>query len=347
MIARETKLSTTTVSLVLNNLADKVGIRPETQERVWEAAKRLNYKPNPLAVGLKGGKTHTIGLIWSLGGPHAAGMMTHDLTERLQKRGYLTHLADHGSDPELTGRLLEDFGRRHVDGIVLEDNSHGLFGQGATLRQLKNFSGALLVSSCQPSEGLEIDHIFHDRLPAFLEAADHFARSGRRRPAMVGMWPPAQQKAAAFLGQARRHGMEIQPGAEIDIGSANRIEAIASLCRATLEKRFNGNEFPFDAIMCTSDEMAIVVIAYLHRRGLRVPQDVTVVGFNDSPLAPHLPLPLASGDRRDGEVAAAIADMMLHRLEHPEAPPQRKSIPMRFVWRDSAGEPCSGNSQNV
>jgi LacI family transcriptional regulator len=337
MIAREAKLSPTTVSMVLNHQADKVGIKLGTQKKVWEVAKRLNYTPNPLAVGLRGGRTHTIGLIWSLGGPHGAGITTHDITWRMQEHGYLTHLADHGGDPKLTERLLEEFIRRSVDGIVLQYNADGPMGQGSLLQPLGEFPAALLVSNSPPAADLKIDHLFHDRLPPYVEAADHFARIGRRRPAILGGWPSTKPKAAAFLGEARRHGMEILPGAEIDIGAETNIEAIVSRTHATLEKQFNGKDFPFDALMCTGDERAFVAINYLRRRGLRVPEDVAVIGFNDGPLAPYHVPPLASGDRRDGEMAEAVEHMVLNRLEHREIPPQRRTIAMRFVWRESAG----------
>jgi DNA-binding LacI/PurR family transcriptional regulator len=336
MIAREAKLSPTTVSRVLNNQADKVGIKLKTQQKVWEVAKRLNYTPNPLAVGLNGGRTNTLGLIWSLGGPHDTGKTTHDIIWRLQKRGYRTQLADHGDDPQITDNLLTDFLRRHVDGVVLQNNSPILLGEGPILPKLGEFPAALLVSGLPPIENLKIDHLFHDRKPVFVGVVEHFARIGRRRPAMLGGWPSSQLKAATFFGEARRHGMEIQAGAEIDIGKII-LETMAAQSRATLEHRFDGRDFPFDALMCNNDEMAVVAIDYLRGRSLRVPEDVAVVGFNDVSLAPFHTPPLASGDRQDGPVAAIIEEMILHRLENPEAPPQRRSVPMRFVWRASAG----------
>ncbi len=335
LIAREANLSPTTVSLVLNNRADAVGIKPETQKRVWEVARRLNYTPNPLAVGLNGGRTHTIGLVWSLGGPHGAGETTHDITWRMQKHGYRTHLAEHGDDPRITADLLADFSRRHVDAIIIQNNNSEL-EEESILGQLEAFPAALMVSSLPPAEGLNIDHVHHDRLPAYVQAAEHFAQSGRRRPAVLGAWPSAESKARAFFDQARLYGMEIRADAEISTGRKSAMSVTAA-CRSALEKQFAGRQFPFDALICTSDEYAIVAIDFLRRQGLRVPQDVAVAGFNDSLFAPYCAPPLASGNRGDGKVAAAIEKMILARLDHPELPPQRKYVPAQFVWRESAG----------
>jgi DNA-binding LacI/PurR family transcriptional regulator len=286
-------------------------------------------------VGLNGGKTHTIGLVWSLGGPHGAGETTHDITWRMQKHGYRTHLAEHGDDPRITADLLADFSRRHVDAIILQNNNSEL-EEETILRQLEAFPAALMVSSLPPAEGLNIDHLHHDRLPAYVQAAEHFAQSGRHRPAVLGVWPSAKSKSRAFFDQARRHGMEIGAGAEI--GTDGKVAvSVTAACRRALEKRFDGHDFPFDALMCTSDEYAIVAIDFLRRQGLRVPQDVAVAGFNDSLFAPYCAPPLASGNRRDEEVAAAIEEMILRRLDHPELPPQRQYIPARFIWRESAG----------
>jgi DNA-binding LacI/PurR family transcriptional regulator len=195
----------------------------------------------------------------------------------------------------------------------------------------------LLVCGHLPARELDIDVLFHDRLPAFREAADHLAAIGRRRPAFIGAWTSAKYKSAAFFERTSAHGMEILAGAEIDLGAIGKIESIVTRCHAALEERFDGRDFPFDALMCTSDEIAVVAIDCLRRRGVRVPGDVAVVGFNNSPLAPYQFPPLASGDRRDNEVAAAVEEMLVARLDHPKMLPQRRMIAMRFVWRDSAG----------
>ncbi len=335
-VAREARVSKSAVSAAFRGSSSRSGTRlgQGTRQRIYEVARSLGYHPNPLAVGLNGGRTNTIGLLWSLGGPHSPETISRDMTLRMQKRGYLTHLADNLSDPEITLKLLGDFSRRRVDGIVLQADQ--VLQTPAIFRQLEGFDAALVVGGGPPKDDLRIDYLHHDRLPAFVEAADHLARIGRRRPAFLGTLTANRSKSGAFFGQARRHGMEVRPDAAVNL-DADEKKPLIHRCIAALEKRFGGREFPFDALMCTSDELAVVAIDFLRRRGLRVPQDVAVVGFNDNPLNPFQTPPLASGDRRDGEVAAAVEEMLFNRLERPDLPPQRRSIAARFVWRESAG----------
>jgi DNA-binding LacI/PurR family transcriptional regulator len=336
LIALESKLSTTTVSLVLNGRADAVGIKPQTQQRVWEVAKRLNYTPNPLAVGLNGGRTGTIGLLWSLGGPHTAGAMSRAITLRMQKRDYLVHLADHFNDPAATLKLLTDFARRRVDGIILQSGGRVLENP-SILQKVKEFPASLLVGDLPPSAGLAIDHLHHDRIVAYGEAMDHFVRIGRRRPVFLGpQGPGADEKANVFFEHARRAGLEVSEESRID-DRRESDQPLVEWCRNALESRFNGRDFPFDALMCTNDEWAVVAIDFLRRRNLRVPEHVAVVGFNDNALDPYHSPPLASADRRDHAVADAIEEMIFNRLEHPQSPPQRRTIVAHFVWRESAG----------
>jgi len=331
-ISRKTGLALTTISGALNN---RPGYSHATRKRVQQAAEALGYTANPLARGLLGKSTKTMGLLWSLGGPHSAEAMSRTMTMRMQKHGYQTHLADCLNDPEVTLKLLADFSRRGVDGVVLQEGEQVL-QIPSILRQLEKFNAVLIVGDFPPKEIVHVDYLHHDRLPAYVEAANHFAGIGRRRPAIMGIFPNTQPKADVFLSQAGRRGMKVSDDAVIDV----EVVADRSLTESgqvALEQRFNGREVPFDALMCTTDELAIVAVDYLRRRGLRVPDDVAVAGFNNSMVGPYQLPPLASGDRRDDEVAEAVEQMIFSRLEDSDAPPRRKYIAARFVWRESAG----------
>jgi DNA-binding LacI/PurR family transcriptional regulator len=113
-------------------------------------------------------------------------------------------------------------------------------------------------------------------------------------------------------------------------------ESVGGPYRRALDERFS-ERFPFDAVLCASDEGAAAMIKWLRRRGLNVPGDVAVRGFNGAEWGESMSPPLASVDRRDEAVGTEIDRMVFARLKNPDLPPQRRTIPMRMIWRESAG----------
>jgi LacI family transcriptional regulator len=338
LIAQEAGLSPTTVSLVLNNRAESVGIKLQTRQKVLEIAKRMNYVRNPLAAGLSGARTRTIGLLWSLAGPHSSEGMVRNLVLRAQKRGYMAHVVDSLSDPEVIARQLTDFRRRRVDAVAVQLLSDDALSPDIE-RQLAEFDAAVMVSA-QEAQG-KLDWIEHDRLTALRDAADHFANQGRKHPGILISEASGAEKIEAFLGRCRRRGMTVDAQSVLDVhysqAACSREEPLMAAYHHSLEKR---KSFDFDCLLCSTDEGAVVAMSSLRSRGLRVPEDVAIIGFNNALFSEWLSPALASVDRRDEDVAATIEQMLFDRLEDGTAQPQRRTIAMRLLVRESAG----GNS---
>jgi len=141
-------------------------------------------------------------------------------------------------------------------------------------------------------------------------------------------------KAVVFLSRCRRRGLKVASGAVIDPGQGHDLAALHSF----LDARFKDTDFPFDSVFCGNDDFALVLIAWLRKRALRVPHDVTVAGFNDEPALPYLDPPLASVNMCPEQLVAAVEQMLLSRLAKPKLPPRKEHLKMRFVWRESAGK---------
>jgi DNA-binding LacI/PurR family transcriptional regulator len=94
---------------------------------------------------------------------------------------------------------------------------------------------------------------------------------------------------------------------------------------------------PVDAIFCFNDIGAGFMMRELRHRGIDVPQDVAIVGFNNTPLSQVMEPPLATGDRKHQDVALAVNKMLFRRLSDPDVPAQCQYVHMSFLWRDSAG----------
>jgi LacI family transcriptional regulator len=331
-VARLAGVSRATAARVF---ADSPNVAPATRTKVLEAAKLVNYTPNPMARGLKGGPTNSVGVLWSLGGNVYAAEITRQIAQSLHQRGYMAHVVDFGGDPALDREILQEYARRGMDGLVLQtDTMRWLIGDPANHELLRPFKAVVLVTP--KKEDLPYDQVVRDRNGAYREAAAHFAESGRKKPAILISYVNMNQpKADAYLDELRLRGIQLYPEPIIDISQQGSfsLKQTAQL----LKSQFENETFPFDAVMCSNDATALVMRDWLCRNGLRTPEHVALIGFNDSEIAPYMDPPLASVDRRSSEVAHAIMELLLARLNQPDRQQQIQHIPMKFVWRESAG----------
>lgn len=329
-ISKKAGLAVTTVSSVLN---DRPGYSQATRKRVRQVAEELGYTANPLARGLLGKSTASVALLWSMGGPHTSGEMARDIALRMQRRGYVTHLADSLSDPDVVGRLLADYRRRGVDAVVLQYQD-GVVTK-AIDHQLYKFPAAVVVGPFGPTEAM--DWVCHDLPAGYRQAVDHFANTGRNHPAILCDSASAGYKIKAFFEQCRSRGMAVSDRSVINVSPGAHARQWIASCKQALKVQF-ATEFPFDALICTCDELAAAAIDWLRGRGLRVPEDVAVVGCNNAALSEAIAPPLASIERHDEKVASAIEEMIFSRLSDPELPARQKEVKGEFVWRESAGQ---------
>lgn len=335
-IAKVARVSRSTVSVSLASSGTRSGTRVSetTKSRIKAVARQLGYQPNMMAKGLAGGRTSTIGILWSLGGPHRADSMAQSISLKSHRHGYTTQMINHLSDPAVTIKSLGEFKRRGVDGVVMQDLGCQL-ETPQIIELLNKFPAAIVIGT--DVWKAPVDHIHHDRISACREVADHFAAAGRRRPAIIGNTGPNDAKIRAFMECAARNSMDVTSGSLIAIPQSSNHQ-IAESYRRALEERFGTDgAFEFDALFCLTDEGAVVVIDWLRKRGLRVPRDVAVVGFNNSEIDAYLDPPLASIERRDEQVADAIDEIIFTRLMHPDLSPQKRYVSMQFAWRESAG----------
>jgi len=334
-IAKQAGVSLPTASSILNGRGRDLRYKELTQRAVFEAAEELGYTANPLARGLLGKSTKTVGIAWSLGRPHASKIV-QDLSFRLWKRGYVSFMVNALSDQGATRAILSDLLRRRVDGVILQA-SHGRLDNLEICEQLKQFRAAVAVVDA--SRASPVDMVVHDVSHGIKQLMDYWLATGRRRIGFIGHELSNQEKIEPLQEKLRAFGL---PDKDVVIGSESVLPLTNhfDLFWAALESRFGSrsDRFPFDALLCASDAGAGAVITWLHHRGLRVPEDVAVAGMEDVDLARAIRPPLASMERHYEKLAEVIDDMLFRRLERPKEPARVEVVPSTFVWRESAGE---------
>ena len=208
-VAKHAGVGRATVSLVLRGKKTALRISDGTQKRVFSAAKELNYRPNILARGLSGGRTHSVGIVWDMAIPQASLSMTRDLAVRVQNHQYASYIIDGQGNINKTLDVMRDFVNRGVDGVIVELGLPRLSSEKLADLSLvlKDFSAAVLITKA-PMD-LQVDQVVQDRFAAIRAVADHFVRIGRTRPSIVSADYVLGSKAKAFASRLKEHGMDL------------------------------------------------------------------------------------------------------------------------------------------
>ncbi|MBN1554341.1 MAG: LacI family DNA-binding transcriptional regulator [Phycisphaerae bacterium] len=337
-IAARTGVGRSTVSLILTGRGDELRIPQATQKKVYQAAEKLEYRPNSLASGLVGKRTQTIGLLFPSSFFFPQNLLPQGISLRLNRQEYQTYLVDSLNDVGVIRDALLEMASRRVDGVVLYTTRHLLKPE---IRDLLNkFPVAILMShEPLPRESLRSHMIFENIASGVDEVVDHLVKTGRRRPMMlVNQSPGNTCRLAAFKNALRRHGLDSSDDAAvfgIPRCAAGMYDYFAYFMEHFESQRLEDREF--DALFCTSDEGASAAIRYLKKRGIHVPQDIAVVGTNNAPWTQAIEPPLASISWRHVDASELVVKRLRERLDAPDLAPGCDELPTRFIWRESGG----------
>ena len=336
-VAREAGVSKTAVSFAFNAPSR---LAPETATRIREVAEHLGYRPHPVARMLTQRQTLTIGILT----PQALGAMFSNPFFGAFSEGVALAAEAHGNGlhfiSPLRGSLERALGRATVDGVV----AIGLSDGHPEVEQIRRALVPIVLvdSTALPEHGsIEVDDVGGAR-----DAAEHVLALGHRDVLVLGVEPPAPGVPDPDGVTARRlRGYReafAAVGAVIDddrvtIGPASIPGGIALTGGA-----WDDGLRP-TAILAMSDAMAIGAMRALRDRGLDVPGDVSVVGFDDIDLAPHVDPALTTVHqpiRRKGEEAVRLLLAVIDRQDL--ATPEHRRLETRLVVRASTGPVRSG-----
>jgi LacI family transcriptional regulator, repressor for deo operon, udp, cdd, tsx, nupC, and nupG len=330
-VARRAGVSVATVSRALRGLPN---VSVETRERVLSAAHELEYTASPLAAALVTGRTRSVGVIAADTDSWFFAQVLRGLEEGLRDDGYdlVLHVLPAGARRELffTGLPV----RRRVDALVVA----GLRLTDAELHILRQLR---LPIACvaEALDGVHTERI--DNEAAARLAVEHLIGLGHTRIAMIGGDPEGpQQSAPAARTRGYRTALAaagLAPGPVRDGGftPAGGVVAMTDLLHCA--------EGPPSAVFCQSDEMAFGALQALQRARIRVPDEISVVGFDDHELAAAFEL-TTIGQPISGQGAAAARWLTagLDALPTLDPPPGGDAVhPVRLVRRGSTAPPST------
>ncbi|MDR1864281.1 MAG: LacI family transcriptional regulator [Bacteroidales bacterium] len=328
-IARHLALSVSTVSRAL---ADDKNIRRETKEKVLEAAKRLGYKPNPVATNLKYGRTNTVGVIVPEMFTPFAAFVIEAIQKVLNPKGLKVIIAQSSENPQVERENLLTMERFMVDGIIICLCHHSANAKECARLQ---------------AEGIPI--VFYDRVPDDPEVSkvvindytksfflvEHLIRSGRKRIAYLQA--PDYILNARERFKAYRHCLE---KAQIPYDEALVIKTGMTIedGRQAAEKLLK-SQVPFDALFAFTDTLAIGAMNYLREQSVKIPEDVAVAGFSGTVLSTIVYPQLTTVEQPLEKMGQTAAELILEKINKPEAPNRTVVLDAEMKLRASTETP--------
>jgi DNA-binding LacI/PurR family transcriptional regulator len=335
-VAREAGVAPMTASRVFGTHGP---VATATRERVLAAARRLGYRPNHLARSLARARTHTLGFVLAtLQNPFFAEL-TDALYRAAGERGYELLIALDDTSVEKEAQHLERFMERRVDGILVWGGmARSAYPDGRGL-------DAQRTPYVVIGKGVEDDvtsFIDVDRPAGMERAVEHLVRLGRTRIGYLSYDAVATtplggaSKYAGFLAAMQRRGLV--PAICLHTPLSTRRVAETRTVGYEGGLRLAGMAELPEAIVCGGDLLAIGVLMALADRGIRVPEDVAVVGYDGLAEGAFVRPRLTTIEHPMRELAEQGIAAVMELMKAPDASPRRVTLTPQLIVRESCGE---------
>ena len=324
-VARRAGVSVRTVSNVVN---DAPYVAPATRARVQAALDELDYRPNLAARTLRQGRSGLLGLVVpEIDSPYF-GELAGLLADAAERRGATLVVDQTRGDPDRERRLLSGPSGQLVDGLLL--SPWALSPAEVAARP----AGVPLVLLGE-RYGDGDDHVGVDSVAAATTATSHLLETGRQRVAAIGLQPhlanqTALQRVTGYRAALERAGHRADAQLEVPVERLHRTDGARAM------RTLLALDEPPDAVFCFTDELALGALRVAWERGVRVPDDLALVGFDDVEDG-RWSRPSLSTVSPDKAVLAEVAvDRLLERVAGGGGPPRSTTTPHALVVRESS-----------
>lgn len=301
-IARSANVSHSTVSRALRN---SPLVNPATAEKIRRIAEESNFRPSAVGRSLATGRTYAIGVVVASPAQPFAAEVLAGIEEIASQRGYSVILASTKGDPEREMAMVQQFEERRVDGVVLIES------------RVRSISSSLLAETQIPMVSIDSQQVpdaacsvFVDNANATRAAIRFLAQLGHRRIAYLGdrhgyasntVRQDAYRAALESLGIAGDAKLIVDGDSDAEGGMRGMERLLLLRERPT-------------AVFCFNDLTALGALAAIAQWQLRVPQDISVVGFEDLPIAAFMQPPLTTVRQPRGQIARIAAESLFAML---------------------------------
>jgi len=324
-VAKYANISGATVSRVLSGRTD-LSISPETRARVLDAAKKLGYRPNPAARALTNGRTGLVGFWMCLDYSRYRGQVLDHMRTQLAQTEMALAVTD--VDKEYTWvHSFERPLRVPVDGIIAFDNSASV---EAFARDHDRLAPGIPFVSMGAYWSEEQSFVGVDLRAGADEAMAHLLSTGRKRVAYMAPW------TSELIDSGPRYDAYTTKMEEAGLSPHTiAIESVSfSPVKEALLREHERGCLP-DAILCMNDDIAIAVSYVLQGLGLKVGDDIALVGFDGIEEAEHCLCPITTVRQPIEEMCQLTYRFLKAQMDNPDAPLQQRILKPELVIRES------------
>jgi LacI family transcriptional regulator len=326
-IARELNISTSTVSRALRGSYE---INPETKRLVMECAERFNYRPNPIALSLKGSSSRAIAVIVPQIANFFFAQAINGIEAIAYNRGYHVIIFQSHESYEREVANVEQSMDRKVDGLLIS-----LSSESANVDHLKEVQqrGLPIVLFDRVSPELQATQVVADNFAGAFAATEHLIKSGRKRIAHLTI-PPwlsiTKERLAGYQAALERYGLPFDEQlVRYGTFGPNEVGPMVDELMALSP--------PPDAFFTASDRLAVGCLTALRQRHVAIPQDVSLIGFTNLNVADLMYPSLSTVVQPAQEIGQVAAERLIDLIERKQkaAPISTVKLPTELVIRES------------
>jgi len=324
-VAAHAGVSTATVSRALSGSAS---VREPLRSRVLEAARSLAYLPNRAARDLRVRSSRAVGvLIPDIENPFFTSVVC-GIEDLLRKTDYSLLLANYNEDPDQEARRLELFRAEGVRGLIFAA-SRAPSGLYAELGK----AGIALVAVSRVIPRLRVDQVTLANREGAHAATAHLIRLGHPRIALINgplVFATARGRQSGYEEALQEAGLPLDDTLVVHC-AFNQAAGYSAM------HRLLGSASPPAAVFAGSNLLTLGALQAIHERGLDIPGEIAIVGFDDMPWAISLRPPLTAVAQPAFDVGRTAAELVLARIREPSLPRRQVVLETRLVIRSSCG----------
>jgi LacI family transcriptional regulator len=335
-VARLAGVSRATVSYVVNNRTnDRVPISEETRRRVLEAVAELDYVPDARAQALRSGSTKTIGLVIpDIHNPHF-WEIADGVEQEAYAAGYHILLSSIPPENKYAEDIFKNLSHRRIDGLVMVPSFiyQSEEAQKTLAYLLKRRVPVVGMMADHGDVSYDIDRVISDYRDTTIEVMTHLLSLQHRRIGFIyGIAVPdlGTDRLFAYRESLQAAGLPVDPNLVVE-------------CEPTVEDSYHATRqllelpSPPTALLAINDLLAIGALRASKDLNLNVPQDVSLFGYDDIPLAKYLVPRLSTASKDGKKMGQEATRLLLARLQDPDLPRQEIRLPARLILRESTG----------
>lgn len=326
-IANELGVSKTLVSLVINGKGNQHNINKDTQKKVWEKVKELNYRPNTIARSLRTGKSQNIGLIVAdIANPFYA-KLARIIEDFARKRGYNLVISSSDENPEIETQLIDIMLEHQMDGLII-----------STTQQLKDKFQELLdrnypfVLVDREIAGVEANYVIVDNFEGAFSLTEQLINKGHEKIAYLSVTPDylssIKQREEGYLKALEKHNLDHSIIKKIDYKEID----------GKVEEVINNliiNNKSIDAVFASNNNVAKTCLKKFKQHGIRIPEDISLVSFDDIDLFEFSNPPLTAVKQPLQEIGESAISLLLNQISGKNMSPKKIIHSTKIITRES------------